>query len=162
MVSKNQKKIQEIAIKIEKSVKDIEKNSFEYSEMLADDIRKRVRLGYGVSGDGLPRKKLKAITAQTIKARQRLKDKNKLHPMTSPGRSNLTRTGQLTDAIVAKKDSKKRIAVEIEENRDDGVLNSDIVLGQENEGRPFFYVTDLEKKRLFDLIKKQILKSIRG
>jgi len=158
--------------KLEKRFKGIISGAFSrermdaYAMFLANLIKKRTRLGYGVKEEGADKQKLAALSKPYIKIR---KDSRKnlrgvLSSETSPSKSNLTFTGQLLNAILGRNKGIGKGEVYIKEQRNDGVKNSDIVEGQEKkQGRPFFYISKLEKqqlknaaaKDLRDYIKKQ-------
>lgn len=150
--------------KIKDALKELEKpeNTKLFADDVADDIRKRTRLGFGVPENKASKQKLKPLRPLTIKQRLELKKAGELDQRTTPKRSNLTRTGQLLDSIQGTK-KKGEIVVEIKEGRKgERVKNSEIVENQEKQGRPFFYITDIEFKKLTRDIKKSILKIIRG
>ncbi len=72
----------------------------EVGEALKVMIVERVRgEGKGVSSPGVPTSKLAPLSPKYIA--ERAKDKN-LHPDTTPSTSNLTRTGQMLDALVVR------------------------------------------------------------
>jgi len=158
----NEKVIKDVQEKIQKAYEKLTKPAYtkKFAEFVKEDVKKRVRLGYGVKANLSPKQRLKAIEDSTIKQRKKLSQVGDLSQFTSPRRSNLTRSGQLTDSIIGLGMNREFI-VEVEDSRNDGVTNSEIVSGQEKQGRPFLYITDLEKKRLNNLVKKAILEEIR-
>lgn len=62
---------------------------------VAERIRKRTRLGRGVSETNGEASPLKPLSPKY----KELRKETKLSPQTSPGKSNLTRTGQLLDGL---------------------------------------------------------------
>lgn len=94
----------ELQKKIDKALDKVldSSNMKEIGDDLADEIRVRTRLGYSVDSNNSLQKKLKPLAESTIKHRQNLKKQGKLHQDTTPKRSNLTMTGEMTDSIKAK------------------------------------------------------------
>lgn len=131
-----------------------------YAKEYADRIKRRTRLGNGLDETkrGAKRKKLKKLSEKYKKKRKR--NKSELSSETSPSKSNLTYSGQLLDSITGKGD-KKKIQIFIEENRNDGVKNKDILKGQSKQGRDFFELSDKELKSLQNSIKNDLIKSIK-
>lgn len=162
-MSKNDAILDKVMKKIEKAYDTLTSKKYTkmFAESVADDVRKRVRLGYGVRANFASKEKLKDITEKTKIYRKRLRGKGELSEYTSPNRSNLTRSGQLTDSIIGLGQAKEFI-VEVSDYRDDGKKNSDIVDAQEKQGRPFLYISNLEQKRLNSFVKSEILKLIRN
>lgn len=66
---------------------------------LAEDIKKRTRLGYGVAESLDRQKKFKPLAASTKKARKGMKKRGTLSGDTSPSKSNLTMTGEMVDDL---------------------------------------------------------------
>lgn len=156
-------------------------NLSKYARSSAADIKRRTRLGYGVSSNGGKREKLKALDPKYVtnvrsvgKKRDGFRKKKgggyakkykkgaNLSSETTPKKSNLTFTGQLLNAIIGLSPSKGLVKITFNENRKDGVKNSDIVLGQEDQGRPFFYLTRTELKRLKDKLRVDLKRNIVG
>lgn len=158
----NEKTIKSVQEKIDKAYEKLTRASSTkvFATFVRDDVKKRVRMGYGVKGNLMPKENLKPLKQSTIDDRKKLQGEGKLNAFTNPRRSNLTRSGQLTDSLVALGMNKEFI-IEVQDARNDGKTNSQIVSGQEKQGRPFLYITDLEQKRLNNLVKKAILSEIR-
>lgn len=124
---------------------------------IANMIRKRTRLGYGVKDNGEARYKLDSLEDSTIDTRNRLKKRGELSPLTSKGKSNLTMTGQMLDAIkwVA---SKMSIRVFIDDSRrNDSEETNKKIAEYVSEKRPFFKVSDSEIRQ----IKREAVKLIK-
>jgi len=132
------------------------------AEGVAEQIRKRTRLGYGVDRSGAKQTKLKPLKSEKyIRRRQIARKGGELSGNTSPKRSNLTFTGQLLDAIKGKALRAGESVVYVDENRDDGVLNSDIIDGQENiQGRPFYHISKTEYTNIVRGIRTVLRKQI--
>lgn len=127
-------------------------------------IQKRTRLGYGVSQNGGDKKRLKGLTEGYIAQRARDKSKGRLSSFTSPGRSNLTRTGQLLDSLRAEYTGSGSIRISPSGLRFDGRLsNLRVAQYQEDQGRVFNRVSKLEfnqavrfyRRTFGDLLKKR-------
>lgn len=130
-----------------------------YANEIAERVRRRTRTGYGldVAERGAKKKKLKGLTSDKyIKYR-----KGRINTsLTKPKKSNLTFTGQLLNAITGKIVGKS-IVIFLKENRNDGVKNSDIVKGQEDQGRHFFELSNKELNGLRNQIKKDLIKRLK-
>jgi hypothetical protein len=139
-------------LKIEKLQKDLkEKYTINQSEMekiaedMANKIKVRTRLGYDVD-----RSKLPPIKSEKYKKkRANYKKKGKLSDQTTPGRSNLTFTGQLLDSLYGKSYANNTFTIELKEKRDnESVTNSEVTIYQELQNRIYFGFSDAEKKYL--------------
>lgn len=128
----------------------------------AEQIKRRTQLKQGVSKSGQSTA-LKALKDSYIKVRS--KNRNRLDANTSPGRSNLTATGQMLNSLQGKYRSK---AIEIDFKKEErsasitgqrsNVKNSDIVGYQESQGRRFFDLTESEINGLRREIANRIRK----
>lgn len=145
-------------------------------EIAAEMVRTRTRLGYGVREDRGKRQKLKPLADSTKKVRAgKLAFKNirgtvvpfppdleenkvKLHPLTSAGKSNLTRSGQMLDSWKVISVGQGRVLIGPTGQRDDGLTNEQVAEFSEELGRPFGYITDIEYKRLVDEVRKRLTK----
>lgn len=127
-----------------------------YMRALAAIIKKRTRLGFGVAKDGASKKKLKGLSSKYIDKRK----KSRLSSQTRPGRSNLTFTGQMLDALTGGGEKEGPGVVFLEENRNDDKKNSDIAEWNEDKGRPFLYISKAERKQLEKKVRDDIKKSI--
>lgn len=125
------------------------------ADYAAKIIKDRTRDGFGVTANR--KKKLKALKRSTKIARARFKG---LSSETAPGISNLTRSGQLLDAIegVGLNGASK---VQIKTGRNDGSKNDDIIKGQEKQGRAFLELSGGEKQEIAREAKALMLKEIR-
>jgi hypothetical protein len=155
------KTMKTLTIALEKALEDTltKTNMKRYAKSLADDIKKRTRLGRGVLKNFGKTHKLKPLTSnEYIEQRYDDKEAGILSQYTSPERSNLTRTGQLLDAIQSEVINNHKFEISVKDNRRgrDEVKNSDIVEGQEGQGRSFLYASDLEFKRVRDQFRKDL------
>jgi len=118
----------------------------------ADMIRLRTQLGYGVPSDGKSREKLKPLSAAYKKVRK----ENPLNGNTSPSKSNLTRTGQLLSSIGVKSIQKDKVIIGPKGPRNDGETNERVGEFVSEKGRPFNNLSDVERKRLTETIRKDL------
>lgn len=165
-MSKNTDKIDSLTKRISEVVdKEIDANaSRSLGELMADRIRKRTRLGYGVSNSE-SQQPLKKLTEGYVSKRERYRQE--LHPNTRPNRSNLTATGQMLDGIEAK-GQKGKVILEISgsRNRELGgrrstLTNAEVAKYVQEQGRKFFAATNAEKQFLVREVKKLILSGLR-
>lgn len=134
----------------------------EYAVFLADEIKLRTRLGYGVDKFEDNKKKLKPLAKSTIKQRQARRDKGKLSNQTDPRFSNLTQTGQLLDALDGRATSLGKAEVYLKDSRSGETLtNTELAKYQEEKKRIFMNVSKQEVKRLTDKIRKDLIASVR-
>lgn len=156
-VSKNQKLIDNLQKKINEAFeKSVDKKALEdVAKKTADDIRTRTRLGYGVNNTGDLKNKLKPLKNSTVKKRTIALKRGELSPFTTPRRSNLTKTGQLLDALSGRAKNKGvEIILKKEKRTDTNVTNSEIVFHQEAHGRPFIHLSKPEITKLNNRIKE--------
>jgi hypothetical protein len=128
----------------------------EVVKLVPEQIRIRTQLGKDLKGG-----KIKRLAASTVAYRRRYSDN--LDSNTSPGRSNLTATGQLLRAIEAKAD-KNKIVISLKNKRSrdlsgasSKVSNSEVKDFQEDKGRFFFGLAEFEK----NFILREILKVLK-
>lgn len=117
-------------------------------EFIADIIRKRTRLGYGVDKDYGSKTKLKGFTQGYREFRQRAAERGMLSSATAPGKSNLTLTGQLLDNYGLIKISSGIVSIGPKGTRKDGLRNADLALYQEEQGRTFNRLSELEFRQV--------------
>lgn len=125
-------------------------------EYIITIIRNRTRQGKGVKRPGGNVTKLKALKASTIKKRKAVAAL--LHPMTSPGKSNLTYTGQLLDSMRVKVrketvsigPSGRRVNIY---GRRDRVSNEQVTLYVSKE-RPFNHLGRAEMRKVVKYYQK--------
>ena len=120
-------------------------------------------LGKGVSRTGGKDRRLKALKPSTIEARRRLKHRGQLHPKTSPGKSNLTRSGRLLDSLVIKELTNTSVTWGPKNNRRRGEKITNEQLGElvAQAGRPFNFLSSKDIKKLVDLVDEVLQKQMR-
>lgn len=128
-------------------------------------IYNRTKKGIGVrktSQVGGAQQKLKKLADSTKKYRQRYKEK--LHPTTSPRKSNLTFSGQLLDSLKVKKISarKKSFVISPEGKRKGSSLaNFEVAEFVDQNGRPFLGLSNKDLKEVVKLYQSSFAKLVR-
>jgi phage gpG-like protein len=127
-------------------------------------IYKRTKKGIGVrktGSIGKSPKKLKPLADSTIARRKAFK---RLSSTTSPGKSNLTFTGQLLDSLKVKKISarKKSFVISPEGKRRGGsIANFEVAEFVDENGRPFLGLTKDDVKDITKLYQSSFAKLVR-
>lgn len=149
---------------LEGALEEIRKpeNMLKYGKQAAGMVKLRTRLGSGVGSEGEEKGALAPLKHSTIKQRQALQSKNRLSNLTTPGKSNLTRTGQLLDSVEAHDPESGSVMVGPRGDRSDSKLSNDEVGAfVTTAGRPFNNLSKTEIKRVNDALKKDIKAIIR-
>lgn len=130
---------------------------------LADQIRKRTRLGKGVDSSG-NLESIAGLQESTIKARSR--NRARLFGQTTPSRSHLTATGQLLDSIEGKSET-NRIIIGLKDARRGELNGSASKIGNKElekfvrkGGRNFLQLANFEKSDLEKALQKIILQKL--
>lgn len=157
----NSDKIMRLRAKVLKAVDNIfsSRNIAPLVNDMAKDIKKRTRLGYGVSSFGEEKYKLPPLEERTVERREDLKQKGRLSESTSPAKSNLTERGFLLDALIGRFNTKGKINFVFRENRGDGKANSKIA-SYVSKKRPFLNISNLELKRFINQFKLKLTSEI--
>lgn len=129
---------------------------------MIEKIAVRTRLGYGVTDNLAEKSRLKGLSPKYIKFR---KSYSLLSSLTTPKKSNLTKTGDMIDSIRIKDMRKGAIRIGPTGFDREGVSNSSKAYWQERMGRVFLRLSASEVKqvRIFwlrqfsDLLKKENL-----
>lgn len=165
---KAQKKMNDVERAIKQASDDIRtpEKMKGFGKFAAEMIKLRTRLGSGVARDGAEKSKLKPLAESTKDQRGYMQDRGELNKRTNPGKSNLTRTGQLLDSISAKSASRSKVTIGPSGARTgDGkrkLTNEEVGRYVEKGGRPFNNLSKTEIKRTKDLIAKEMKKAIRA
>ena len=145
-----------------KIAKTLNKNVMtQIGTILAEDIRRRTRLGFGVKKAKQERIKLKKLSNNYIKFRR--DNKSKLLNVTTPSRSNLTFTGQLLNSLKAQSDKPGKVTLRfigVHKNLDGSTMKNGLLANYVSKNRPFLGPTNREIQRLRTNIKNKILKSL--
>lgn len=162
MVAKKAEKINLIKIigdPIDKATRSALKKSHmnRDAKFMADQIKKRTRLGRGVAIQNGRSFKLAPLKDDTVHGREILQDNGDLSVFTRPEKSNLTATGQLLDSIGGGSTTAGSGRIFITDNRKDGVSNSEIEKGHDKKLRPFMHLSKPEINRLNRRIRERIV-----
>lgn len=155
-IPNSQKKLREIE-------RAIRSRSFltQIAKLERDIICKRVKSGYGVTGEtgNVGREKLKALSTKYVKRREKVGVKGEFG---SPRRSNLTFTGQLLKSIRFSI-SGATISLEIPPTqRSEGTsTNAEVADYVSKAGREFFALTQGEQRIVVRKIKDLLLPIVR-
>jgi len=157
-------KMKDIQAALVAVLKDVSepKNIQKYAEQAASMIKLRTRLGMGVSKDGGDKKALKKLASSTKVSRVRKSKTGKLSSDTSPGKSNLTETGQLLDSIEVISISKGQVRIGPKGKRRDGLSNPEVAGYVTAQGRPFNNLSKVEIKRIQDQMTRDLNKLTKG
>ena len=118
-------------------------------------IRRRTKNGMGVYGGQL--KRLPKLTTFTVQSRREYARGGRTGEFFSPGRSNLTLTGQLLNSMRTKERGSKAAIIEISnEKRSDGLTNRQVNISLERRGFRFFGLSEGEVRILIDSYRKVI------
>ena len=147
---------------LRKIVKDAESqgNLVNLAAVAIDVIQRRTRSGKGVKRPGGSTFRLKPLSKNYIKFRRA--NASRLSGLTSPGKSNLTFTGQLLYSLGLKKAS-KRIVIEPQGTRVDGKSNAEVAR-HVSKVRPFLalskdeqaFVAKFFRKTFDDIVKRNV------
>lgn len=128
----------------------------------ADLIRLRTRLGYGVTDTGAKRQRLKKLSPITVAFRKQARKMGELSDQTTPGKSNLTYSGQLLDSIKSKISTQGQVVVGPTGYRTPSrlssfsqeVINNNPHLANSLAKRGFIFnnISDLEFKKLVNYL----------
>ena len=136
------------------------KQMVEIGKFASELIRKRTRLGKGVENEGDEAKSLRSMRQHKksyTNYRKRLKKKEKLHPKTSPGKHNLTLTGQLLDSIGVVKSYKALVKIGPDGYRDDDEANLKIANIVQSRGWIFMNLSKAEQEKIRRFYNKTFL-----
>lgn len=145
MASDPVRQIQDALRKIDRVVDDSlsPKNMKQLADKAANEIKERTRDGYGVNNHDSGELTLKPLTMRTIEIRNDLASKDKLHNDTSPSKSNVTRSGKMTDSIKGSSPRKGTGRISI-----NGSRNKRVAGELEQGGRTFFNLSRTEVKSI--------------
>ena len=140
----------------------------EIGKFAADRIVKRTRLGRGVAepeGEAAP---LKPLSEAYVEARKRereagrgkggrfVKGAGKLSSLTSPKKSNLTRTDQMLSSIKPERPKRGSVTITPTGTRKEGSLTNEEVAGYVSRERPFLNLSKAEVAGVTRLIRERI------
>jgi hypothetical protein len=128
-----------------------QKFMLELAEELKERIRKRTRLGYGVSALGANQNPLEKLADSTIRKRKNLNRRGKLSGDTKPNKSNLTESGQLLDSLEVRANG-TTVEIFVSGTRNQTIFSYNVGT------RPFLNPTRQDLKALANLIETEIRK----
>jgi hypothetical protein len=150
---KASEKLAQLKMKVTQKLLDGGEFDFIIKEV-STQIQKRTRLGKGVNDSG-ELKTLNKLSDKYVNQRKKLQ----LDSRTTPKKSNLTRTGQMLDAIQGIRNG-SLFTFSFKESRDDGEKNSDVAKWAREKGRRFFDLSKSERvglsRKISQVIKKKI------
>lgn len=118
-----------------------------------------------------------SLKQNSVKNRKRLSEYNKTHSTFSPGRSNLTFTGQLLDAVIyttEQRGPQRIVKITVDDtlrrpyitsksgSTSDQITNSELAEFQHEKGRRFIAINKELKQMILNLIRRAIRRSIRN
>jgi hypothetical protein len=127
-----------------------------YATVAAEMIRTRTRLGYGVPENLAERRKLKPLSERYVERRRQLAERGELSGDTTAKRSNLTLTGQMLDSIRPLSAREGEARVGPQGGRNDGLSNEDVGKYVTDAGRPFNFLSEVEYRRLVDVVRRRL------
>lgn len=137
------------------------------AEFGADLIKKRTRLGFGVSRRGGTKERLKPLKSTPkgksyVDQRERDRKKGKLANTTTVKKSNLTRTGQMLDSLSGRAISEGKFEVGFNpKNRfDSSDNNAEIAAFVSQKGRPFLEFSKAEIAQIEKEIRDDLVRSL--
>lgn len=136
---------------LNKIKKSVEKDLIDVGEEAVKLIKKRTRLGFGVSEHGKPKKKLKKLSSGYVSARKRNKPKGP----TTPSKSNLTLSGDMLDDLEATEKSDGTIEIGFSNKKEEEKA------GWVSEDRPFNNLSKSEIKQLQQKLGESIKEAIK-
>ena len=133
---------------------------------LAKDLVEYIKLRTREEGDGTSGK-LNPLSKKYIE--QRAKKSNRLHPDTTPSKSNLTATGQMLDALRGRAAGGK-VTIDIKpttrrkelNGKRSGLNNNQVRQYVEDAGREFLKLSPEEKQEVIDLATQLINEELAG
>lgn len=125
-------------------------------------IAKRTRAGFGVAEARGNAKRLKKLSSAYIEYRKRSSKLNTA--LTSPGKSNLTFTGQLIDSLVVREVDVEKQKVFINANRrrrKGGTTNEEVAEFVAQQGRAFLNLSRNEVTKISRAYKNSLVNSVK-
>lgn len=119
---------------------------------VADRIRLRTRLGYGVNANGQPRQSLKSMRQHSV-AYRLFRNNADMSALTSPGKHNLTLTGAMLDNLGLKKVDASTKKVKISFSDKLSQLKADV---NSARGWRFLHLSDIEIKAVNNFYKREV------
>lgn len=144
-------------LKLEKAINEAGKtqNLEALSKSILNDIKARTNRGVGVEKLGSAPQKFKPLKASTIEKRIRDKRAGILATQTTPRKSNLTRTGKMTESLISREKTNE-FSIQVDTNQ------SDKVIYNKNNGRNFLELSNINLKTITEYISSFIARTFEG
>lgn len=133
----------------------------EVGDFAAKRIKTRTKLGWSVKDTGAQKERMKPLKQTSVEQRKKMLEQGRLSGLTTPKKSNLTRTGQLLDSIRPKNATRSTVKVGPTGQRDDGKTNQRVGEYVSDAGRPFNNLSDAERQAVTDKIRRDLQNLIR-
>lgn len=130
-----------------------------YATDLAGMIRVRTRLGYGCAVENGAKGKFQKLADSTVKAKKKSSKLNR--SLTSPTKSNLTNTGVMLDSLTGRSTGDFSGEVYLKGKRNNDVASYHEEGNPNLPQRPFMHIDTLTRKKLVDLIRRDIIKTLK-
>lgn len=128
-----------------------------YGEFAAEMIKLRSRLGFGVSTEGGNRNRFAELSKSYKEERAQDRKSGKLSSLTTPNRSNLTRTGQMLESLGVKKLKDGEVKIGPKGKRlGESITNEEVGVFVSAAGRVFNNLSKTELKRLDKFIEDEL------
>lgn len=117
-------------------------------------VKERTRKGFGVEKDNGPKTNLKGLSESYKKQRRRLSRQGKLSGETTPGKSNLTKSGKMIDSVTSSA-SRNEALIYIADSK-----SKEKAKHQSEDGRTFMNLSKTENNELLKIVEDAIKKDI--
>lgn len=125
------------------------------AKQTAETVKKRTRRGFGVETTGGSSKRLKKLSDGYKKTRRGLSKRGDLSQNTTPAKSNLTKSGEMLDAVKGEGTTRQaRIYI-------DGSRNKKKAQDQVEQGREFMNLNRAEIKDIIDILEDEVNQDIK-
>lgn len=135
--------------------KELAKSMPEVGEIMVKDIKKRTRLGFGVSDNGASKSRLKKLEDSTKRYRRWYdRARGGLGDGATPTKSNLTLSGNMLDSLKAR--STGDFSVRVEPTGNDAGISNKEKAEYVSVVRPFLFLSKPEIKRITKFLRKEL------
>lgn len=128
------------------------------AKFIAALIRNRTRKGLGVKTFGGITEPLEPLRPSTVASRKRFKG---LSTFTTPGKSNLTLTGQTLAALRGRAVAMGGITVNFRGNRRSGGRSNQSIADIINENRPFMNLSEMEFEKVAEAFNRTLSAAVK-
>lgn len=118
-------------------------------------VTDRTRKGFGVEAEGAPKTRLKGLSESYKKQRRRLRKQGKLDNSTTPGKSNLTQSGQMLKSLKTRaSNGQAEVFLGNEEAKTKAKHQAD-------SGRKFMNLSKTEQREIKKIIETELINDIK-